>query len=74
MRGSTVGLFSLFKVKIEINVSILWTKPCRILDDIEMYEQQKPFTLNDYISMSSFINQFLFTGIMSNHFGEFSNA
>ncbi|XP_054278321.1 ubiquitin-protein ligase E3B-like [Macrosteles quadrilineatus] len=56
----------------EFNVLILFadcmTHYVTILDDIEMYEQQKPFTLNDYISMSSFLNHFLFTGIMNNHF------
>uniref|UniRef100_A0A1B6LAX7 Ubiquitin-protein ligase E3B n=1 Tax=Graphocephala atropunctata TaxID=36148 RepID=A0A1B6LAX7_9HEMI len=56
----------------EFNVLVLFadcmTHYVTILDDIEMYEQQKPFTLNDYISMSSFLNHFLFTGIMSNYF------
>ncbi|KAL1381557.1 hypothetical protein pipiens_003410 [Culex pipiens pipiens] len=30
-----------------------------ILDDLEMYEQQTPFTLNDYIALSHFLNTFL---------------
>lgn len=30
-----------------------------ILDDLEMYEQQNPFTLNDYIVLSYFLNTFL---------------
>lgn len=42
----------------------------RILDDIEMYEQQKPFILRDYILMSSFLNIFLYKGISQNLFGE----
>lgn len=45
---------------------------CSLLDDVEMYEQQKPFTLNDYISMSRFLNRFLFTFIMTGHYGELS--
>ncbi|XP_050429580.1 ubiquitin-protein ligase E3B [Adelges cooleyi] len=40
-----------------------------ILDDIEMYEQQKPFILRDYILMSSFLNFFLYKGISQNLFG-----
>ncbi|VVC29410.1 IQ motif, EF-hand binding site,HECT domain [Cinara cedri] len=39
-----------------------------ILDDIEMYEQQKPFILRDYILMSSFLNIFLYKGISQNLF------
>ncbi|XP_050531707.1 ubiquitin-protein ligase E3B isoform X2 [Daktulosphaira vitifoliae] len=39
-----------------------------ILDDIEMYEQQKPFVLRDYILMSSFLNIFLYKGISQNLF------
>lgn len=30
-----------------------------ILDDLEMYEQQMPFSLNDYIVLSYFLNSFL---------------
>lgn len=41
-----------------------------ILDDIEMYEQQKPFVLRDYILMSSFLNIFLYKGISQNLFGK----
>lgn len=43
---------------------------CSILDDIEMYEQQKPFVLRDYILMSSFLNIFLYKGISQNLFGK----
>ncbi|RZF42672.1 hypothetical protein LSTR_LSTR001467 [Laodelphax striatellus] len=39
-----------------------------ILDDIEMYEQQKPFTLQDYVTMSSFLNLFLYRGILTSLF------
>lgn len=41
-----------------------------ILDDIEMYELQKPFVLRDYILMSSFLNIFLYKGISQNLFGK----
>lgn len=41
---------------------------CSILDDIEMYEQQKPFVIRDYILMSSFLNIFLYKGISQNLF------
>lgn len=41
-----------------------------ILDDIEMYEQQKPFVMRDYILMSSFLNIFLYKGISQNLFSE----
>lgn len=41
-----------------------------ILDDIEMYEQQKPFVLRDFILMSSFLNIFLYKGISQNLFGK----
>ncbi|KAF0763887.1 ubiquitin-protein ligase E3B [Aphis craccivora] len=34
-----------------------------ILDDIEMYEQQKPFVMRDYILMSSFLNILHYKGI-----------
>uniref|UniRef100_A0A182Y2X1 Ubiquitin-protein ligase E3B n=1 Tax=Anopheles stephensi TaxID=30069 RepID=A0A182Y2X1_ANOST len=34
-----------------------------ILDDLEMYEQQTPFTLNDYIVLSHFLNTFLYRTI-----------
>lgn len=41
-----------------------------ILDDIEMYEQEKPFVIRDYILMSSFLNIFLYKGISQNFFGK----
>ncbi|KAK8739159.1 hypothetical protein OTU49_003508, partial [Cherax quadricarinatus] len=31
-----------------------------VLDDLEMYEQQKPFTLADYSTMASFLNNFTY--------------
>lgn len=44
---------------------------CSILDDIEMYEQQTPFEIIDYIGLSSFLNNFLYKAIQDNIFGEF---
>lgn len=41
----------------------------RILDDIEMYEQQTPFELSDYVGLSYFLNNFLFRAIQENVFG-----
>lgn len=37
-----------------------------ILDDVELYEQQKPFCLEDLVSISSFLNQLVFKLIWSN--------
>ncbi|XP_063241461.1 ubiquitin-protein ligase E3B isoform X2 [Bacillus rossius redtenbacheri] len=37
-----------------------------ILDDIEMYEQQEPFRLADFVNMSYFLNYFLYRGITTN--------
>lgn len=42
----------------------------RILDDLEMYEQQKPFRLTDYVNMSTFLNHFLYKGVLGNLFGK----
>ncbi|XP_015600022.1 ubiquitin-protein ligase E3B isoform X2 [Cephus cinctus] len=39
-----------------------------ILDDIEMYEQQDPFKLTDFITMSYFLNQFLYKAVLNNLF------
>ncbi|PNF41016.1 hypothetical protein B7P43_G08820 [Cryptotermes secundus] len=39
-----------------------------ILDDLEMYEQQKPFRLTDYVNMSTFLNHFLYKGVLGNLF------
>lgn len=39
-----------------------------ILDDLEMYEQQTPFRLIDYVNMSSFLNCFLYKGVLGNLF------
>jgi len=41
-----------------------------ILDDMEMYEQQDPFKLTDFISMSYFLNQFLYKAILTYLFGK----
>lgn len=37
-----------------------------ILDDMEMYEQQRPFTLEDLVSMSAFLNYLIFKLIWNN--------
>ncbi|XP_067010981.1 ubiquitin-protein ligase E3B isoform X2 [Anabrus simplex] len=39
-----------------------------ILDDLEMYEQQKPFRLSDYVAMSYFLNHFLYKAVLANLF------
>ncbi|XP_046427763.1 ubiquitin-protein ligase E3B [Neodiprion pinetum] len=39
-----------------------------ILDDMEMYEQQFPFKLSDFITMSYFLNQFLYKAVLNNLF------
>ncbi|XP_056636344.1 ubiquitin-protein ligase E3B [Diorhabda sublineata] len=39
-----------------------------ILDDMEMYEQQNPFKLNDFIIMSNFLNIFLYKAVTGNLF------
>ncbi|KAF4523556.1 hypothetical protein B566_EDAN012004 [Ephemera danica] len=39
-----------------------------ILDDIEMYEQQNPFKLEDFVFMSDFLNQFLYRGLLDELF------
>ncbi|GFQ78587.1 ubiquitin-protein ligase E3B [Trichonephila clavata] len=37
-----------------------------ILDDVELYEQQKPFCLEDLVSISAFLNQLVFKLIWNN--------
>ncbi|GLV32551.1 uncharacterized protein CBL_00739 [Carabus blaptoides fortunei] len=39
-----------------------------ILDDMEMYEQQNPFKLTDFVSMSNFLNLFLYRAVLGNLF------
>ncbi|XP_034942891.1 ubiquitin-protein ligase E3B isoform X2 [Chelonus insularis] len=39
-----------------------------ILDDMEMYEQQDPFKLSDFITISYFLNQFLYKAVLNNLF------
>lgn len=39
-----------------------------ILDDLEMYNQQKPFKLTDFVAMSSFLNHFLYKALLQNLF------
>lgn len=41
----------------------------RILDDMEMYEQQDPFKLSDFVTISYFLNQFLYKAVLNNLFG-----
>lgn len=42
-----------------------------ILDDMEMYEKQEPFRLQDFINMSQFLNMFVYKSIMGQLFGKF---
>ncbi|XP_058789046.1 ubiquitin-protein ligase E3B isoform X2 [Phymastichus coffea] len=44
------------------------TRYITVLDDIEMYEQQDPFKLIDFVQMSYFLNHFLFKAMSSNLF------
>ncbi|XP_023931674.1 ubiquitin-protein ligase E3B-like, partial [Lingula anatina] len=37
-----------------------------ILDDVELYEQQKPFKLENVVAMTSFLNQFIFKLVWNN--------
>ena len=34
-----------------------------LLDDVEMYEKQTPFHLSAYVTLSSFVNNFLYQAI-----------
>lgn len=45
----------------------------RILDDMEMYEQQDPFKLSDFVMISYFLNQFLYKAVLNNLFGGYYN-
>lgn len=38
---------------------------------MEMYEHQDPFKLTDFITMSYFLNQFLYKAVLTNLFGKF---
>ncbi|GBP60512.1 Ubiquitin-protein ligase E3B [Eumeta japonica] len=40
----------------------------RILDDMEMYEQQEPFKLQDFLNMSQFLNMFVYKSIIGQLF------
>lgn len=55
-------LFSLRRANFRFSISIL--------DDIEMYEQQTPFELSDFIGLSYFLNNFLFKAVQENIFGK----
>lgn len=37
---------------------------------MEMYEQQDPFKLTDFVTISYFLNQFLYKAVLTNLFGE----
>ncbi|XP_045491570.1 ubiquitin-protein ligase E3B [Colias croceus] len=39
-----------------------------ILDDMEMYEKQEPFKLQDYVNMSLFLNMFIYKSIIGQLF------
>nr|XP_033322085.1 ubiquitin-protein ligase E3B isoform X3 [Megalopta genalis] len=39
-----------------------------ILDDMEMYEHQDPFKLSDFVTISYFLNQFLYKAVLNNLF------
>ncbi|XP_050304811.1 ubiquitin-protein ligase E3B [Anthonomus grandis grandis] len=39
-----------------------------LLDDMEMYEKQKPFRLADFVTMSNFLNIFLYKAVLGNLF------
>lgn len=41
----------------------------RILDDVEMYEQQNPFKISDFLVLSNFLNTFLYKAVLGNLFG-----
>ncbi len=42
----------------------------RILDDIEMYEKSKPFSLENLVAISNFLNYFIFRTIWNNLIGK----
>ena len=41
-----------------------------ILDDTEFYEQEKPFSCAEYAMLGSFLNTFLYRGVMSGHLSD----
>lgn len=56
---------------LKIVACVLLHFPFRILDDMEMYEQQDPFKLNDFVTISYFLNQFLYKAVLNNLFGAY---
>lgn len=40
---------------------------------MEMYEQQEPFKLCDFVTISYFLNQFLYKAVLNNLFGAYYN-
>lgn len=41
---------------------------------MEMYEQQEPFKLTDFVTISYFLNQFLYKAVLTNLFGEYCSV
>ncbi len=41
----------------------------RILDDVEVYEQNKPFGLDNLVAVSNFLNYLVFRLIWNGHIG-----
>ena len=77
---NNLNLFSAFKLTFDyfkiiplaevIHEISFCTPICRILDDIEMYEHQKPFSLQELITISAFLNNFTFRIIWNNLLGK----
>lgn len=44
----------------ENEVPFLFLFPCSIVDDSEMYDQQKPFRLDELVRISAFLNNLVF--------------
>lgn len=47
-------------MRISYHILYMVLPSCSVLDDLEMYEQQKPFTISDYTTMSAFLNNFTY--------------
>lgn len=67
-----LSLHSMSKTQINYIGTFLCVN--RILDDMEMYEQQDPFKLQDFINMSQFLNMFVYKSIMGQLFGEYRST
>ena len=53
----------------QINLLIFF---CRIIDDVELYEQGKPFSKDNLVAISYFLNHFLFRITWNGLIGLFS--